>query len=80
MLYNISFLSYPSMIEVMEKLLNVNQLADILGIKRITIYEWVHDKKIPFIKLGKRVLFHPQDVEEFIMANKVKSKDCELKR
>jgi excisionase family DNA binding protein len=55
----------------MEKLLNVNQLADILGLKKITIYEWVRSNKIPFVKLGKRVLFQPSDVEEFIKKNRV---------
>lgn len=55
----------------MEKLLNVIQLADILGLKKVTIYEWVENRKIPFIKLGKRVLFHPHDVEEFIKANRI---------
>ncbi len=54
----------------MDKLLNVSQLADILGLKKITIYEWVRNNKIPFIKLGKRVLFHPSDVEEFIKTNR----------
>ncbi len=55
----------------MDKLLNVNQLADILGLKKITIYEWVRSNKIPFVKLGKRVLFQPSDVEEFIKTNRV---------
>ncbi len=55
----------------MDKLLSVNQLADILGLKKITIYEWVRGKKIPFIKLGKRVLFQPSDVEGFIKTNRV---------
>ena len=54
----------------MDKLLNVNQLSDVLGLKKITIYEWVRNNKIPFIKLGKRVLFHPRDVEEFIKTNR----------
>ncbi len=55
----------------MEKLLNVNQLADILGLKKITVYEWVRSNRIPFIKLGKRVLFHPSDIADFIKANRV---------
>ncbi len=54
----------------MEKLLSVNQLADILGLKKVTIYEWARDNKIPFIKLGKRVLFQPCDVKEFIKTNR----------
>jgi|TARA_B100000315_G_C14575227_1_gene587597 excisionase family DNA binding protein len=58
----------------MEKLISVNQLSDVLGLKKITIYEWVRDNKIPFIKLGKRVLFHPSDIEEFIEANRVEGR------
>lgn len=61
----------------MEKLLSVNQLADILGLRKITIYEWVRNNKIPFIKLGKRVLFYPNDIEEFIKTNRVEGKICE---
>lgn len=59
----------------MEKLLSVNQLADILGLRKITIYEWVRNNKIPFIKLGKRVLFYPNDIEEFIKTNRVEGKN-----
>ena len=55
----------------MEKLLSVSQLAEILGLKQITIYEWVHQRKIPFVKLGKRVLFRKQDIENFIESNRV---------
>ncbi len=60
----------------MDKLLNVNQLADILGLKKITVYEWVRSNRIPFIKLGKRVLFHPRDVEEFIKSNRVEGQSA----
>jgi excisionase family DNA binding protein len=55
----------------MEKLLSVNQLASILGLKKPTIYEWVRDNKIPFVKLGKRVLFKPSDITDFIKSNRV---------
>ncbi len=74
MLYNIPLFSICSIILRMEKLLSVNQLSEILGLKRITIYEWIRDNKIPFIRLGKRVLFHPLDVEEFIKMNRVEGK------
>ena len=62
----------------MEKLLSVNQLSDILGLKKITIYEWVRDSKIPFVKLGKRVLFRPKDIEGFINANRVECQNAVL--
>jgi len=55
----------------MEKLLSVNQLADILGLKKITIYEWVRSNRIPFVKLGKRVLFQPSDIADYIKSKRV---------
>ncbi len=56
--------------------MSVSQLAEVLGLKQITIYEWVRENKLPFIKLGRRVLFHPHDVEEFINENRVKEQNA----
>jgi len=37
----------------MPKLMNVDELADYLGLKKQTIYNWLHQKKISGIKIGK---------------------------
>ncbi len=50
----------------MERLLTVQQVADLLGIKVQTIYLWVAQKRIPHRKIGRLVRFRMCDVEEFV--------------
>ena len=47
-------------------LLNVHETASMLGVKVSTIYQWVHLRKIPFIKLGGSVRFRSSDIEQWI--------------
>jgi len=54
-----------------EKLLNINQTAEILNLKVNTLYSWVHNKKIPHIKLHGKLCFDLEDLKEFINKNKV---------
>jgi excisionase family DNA binding protein len=51
----------------MEKLLNVDELSEILGVTKATIYSWTSRNKIPHIKLSKRLLkFKKNDIEAWI--------------
>jgi len=46
----------------MEKIVfNVSEMAEILGVKPLTIYRSVNKGKIPAVKVGKNILF-PKDV------------------
>lgn len=56
----------------MEKLLGIKELANCLGISVHTAYCWVHQKKIPYVKLGRRVLFDPVQVKRWIDEKVVK--------
>ena len=38
------------------KLLDINETAEFLKIKKSTIYAWVHRKEIPFIKMGGKLI------------------------
>ncbi len=53
------------------KLLNVAETANILKIKKSTIYAWVHQKKIPFIKLYGKLCFEYEDILVFINTNRI---------
>lgn len=53
----------------MERLIGIDQAAEILGVKRSTIYQWVSMKKIKHIKVGRLVKFRESDLKEFIEAN-----------
>jgi excisionase family DNA binding protein len=45
-------------------LLNKRTLAVKLGISKRTVDAWMHQKRLPFIKLGKTVRFRWRDVLE----------------
>lgn len=54
----------------MEKLLTLQETAEVLGIKVPTLYNWVSERKITVVKVGRLVKFDPGDLREFIEKNK----------
>jgi excisionase family DNA binding protein len=52
-------------------LMSVKQTAKVLGIAEKTLRDHVLYRRIKYIKIGGRVLFHPDDVAEFIKNNTV---------
>ena len=55
----------------MQRLLNIEETASLLGLAIPTIYKAVCARKIPFIKIGGRLLFDPERIEEWINSKKV---------
>ena len=53
------------------KLLDMNEAASMLGIKKSTLYALVMRKKIGHKKLGKLTRFSFEDIQEFISRNHV---------
>ncbi len=51
-------------------LLDISETARYLLISKSTLYRWVHQKKIKYIKIGSRVIFMQSDIEEFINNNR----------
>jgi len=59
---------------MMEKrLLNIKEASEYLGVKENTLYCWVSQKKIPYVKLGRRTLFDIEDLNKFIEENKIRA-------
>ena len=56
----------------MEKLLTIDDLARILLVKKSTIYQWVHLRLIPFVKVGRFVRFREKDIERWLSSREVK--------
>ncbi len=48
------------------KLLNAQEIADLLGVKKSTIYQWTHQGFIPYVKVGKLVRFKPDVVMKWL--------------
>ncbi len=56
----------------MERLLDVNELSEMLGVTKATIYSRTFQNKIPHIKLSKRLLrFREEDIRNWIASKAV---------
>jgi len=49
-----------------KQLLNTKEAAEFLGISKNTLYEWIIQKKIPHIKVGRLVKFRREDLKEWL--------------
>lgn len=54
------------------QLMNIEELADYLGLRRQTLYNWLHQKKISGIKIGKVWRFERNEIEKWLKKHKVK--------
>lgn len=54
-----------------ERLLNMDEAAQYLGIRKSTLYGMCMRREIPFIKIGKLNKFTLHDIQAFIDKNKV---------
>ena len=45
--------------------LTVAECAAYLRVAKGTLYAWVHKKKVPFRKLGAKLVFHREDVDRW---------------
>ncbi len=53
------------------KLITIDELSTILQTSKSTIYRWVHKREIPFVKLGGKLLFSQDEIQEYIKKNSV---------
>ena len=50
------------------RLLNIRQASQFLSVSVSTLYGWVWQRRIPFIKVGRSVRFDIQDLERYVQA------------
>lgn len=50
----------------MEKLLDVEEVAALLGVSRFTIYSWAAKRRLPAIKVGSRLMFRPSEIQRWV--------------
>lgn len=58
----------------MENLLTPQEIADVLGVSKSTIYQWTHQEYIPHIKLGRFVRFRQSQVEKWLTQREIKGR------
>lgn len=64
---------YATLKKSERRFLSKRELSELLGLSIFTIDSWVAERReIPFVKMGKRVMFEVQDVLEWIEKRKVR--------
>ena len=53
-----------------KRLLSVEEAAKYLGVKKSTMYSWAWRRKIPSVKMGRRLLFDQEDLDWMIEVGK----------
>ena len=56
-----------------DKLINVETTAEVLGVAPKTVRKWVSIRYIPYLKVGRRVLFRPKSLELWLNQKENKS-------
>ena len=50
-------------------LLNVNQLADLLGVSDSSVYELIQEDDFPSVRIGKRIVVPKDELRKWISAH-----------
>jgi len=53
-----------------KRLISVAEAAKYFGVQKSTIYSWAWRRKIPSVKMGRRLLFDQEDLDRMIEAGK----------
>ncbi len=56
-------------------LINVKQLSESTGLSVFTLYSWINQKRIPYVKVGRLVRFDPKRIEKWIEEKTVEEKN-----
>lgn len=63
-------------LEITDRWLSVQEIAQYLGISKETVYRWVEAKKIPAHKIGKQQKFKTLEVDRWVTSGK--AMDCNM--
>ena len=55
-----------------KRFLGVREFAEYLGIEESTVYAWVYQKRIPYVKVGRLVKFDLRKIEDWLKQRSVK--------
>jgi excisionase family DNA binding protein len=56
------------------RLLTVQEAAQVLAVSVSTLYGWVWQRRIAFVKVGRALRFDMADLEKFIQANRTQAR------
>jgi predicted DNA-binding transcriptional regulator AlpA len=60
--------------EPQEQLLNLNEVMQLLRVSRVTIFNWIRQKKIPVHRMSKKLFFKKSEILKAMLTNIDKKK------
>ncbi len=57
-----------------KRLIDINELSEYIGLSTSTIYSWVSQRRIPFVKCGRLTKFDLQRINDWIKESSVDEK------
>ena len=60
--------------ETAQGLLTVQEAGQMLGVSVSTLYGWVWQRKITFVKVGRALRFDKTDLDKFVQAHKFEAR------
>jgi excisionase family DNA binding protein len=53
-----------------QRLMTIQEAAEFLAVSVSTLYGWVWQRKIPFVKVGRALRFERADLDRFVQTNR----------
>ncbi len=60
--------------ERLPRLLSIDALADHLGVTERFVRRLVEDNRVPYLKIGKFVRFHPDDINAWLANTRIEKR------
>jgi excisionase family DNA binding protein len=60
---------------IKKRLINIQELAEYTGNTVGTLYVWIHQRKIPYIKWGRNIRFDLNEIDKFIENHRIPAKE-----
>lgn len=60
---------------IQKRLLNAEELSQMIDVRRDTLYRWVSQRRIPYVKVGRSTKFDIDTINEWIKEASVACKD-----
>ena len=57
-----------------KRLINIQELSEYIGLSTSTIYSWVSQRRIPFVKCGRLTKFDLERINDWIEESSVEEK------
>ncbi len=58
-----------------KRLINITELSEMIGVRVCTLYRWVSQKRIPYVKVGRLTKFDLEAIDDWIKESSVDSKE-----